>query len=301
MLKAARRPGVMVSVAAILVVVVAGSARADINDPVNCITDPTNPACVIDISRPGGTSGGGAGGSSGCHNGQGQAIPCNIPGKGWYGGDGCWYKRAEGTDLGAAEALGGKVDAPAYWYVGSCGDPITNFWPAGFIRFSVFAANPGIELLAQEAVKHLTLPPPQIRLNPESGVPQVVYVPTWMWVDQGVWAAQSATASLAGLSVTAVGTPTKVTWSTGDGDSQTCGKGTPWRPGTNPASASPDCGHTYAVASRGAGGGKYTVTATITWRITWSGGGSSGTEPDLASTASVAVQVVEASAVNTNS
>ncbi|MEV4706769.1 hypothetical protein [Actinoplanes sp. NPDC049316] len=290
----------------LLALAVAGPARADINDPVNCVTNPTNPACVIDISTPGDSDGGGGKSSSGCRNWEGQAIPCNIPGKGWYGGDGCWYQRAEGTDLGAAEALGGTVPPPYAWYVGACGDPLTNFWPAGYVRYTIFGANPGIELLAQEAVKHLKLPAPKIRLNPASDspaidVPQVVFVPTWMWVDGSVWSPRTATASLAGLSVTAVGTPTKVNWSTGDGGSRQCGKGTAWTAGTDPASASPDCGHTYTSPSRSSPSGKYTVTATITWRITWSGGGATGTEPDLTSTADVPVQVVEASAVNTKS
>lgn len=301
MLPQIRRLLAVGGVAVALVLPDAVAAQAGLGDPVNCIANPTNPACVINISEPGGSEGGGGGGGSGCRDGSSRAVPCNIPGKGWYGGDGCWYKRAEGTELAAAEALGGPVAPPDYWYVGSCGDPITNFWPESFVRFRVFGADPGVELLAREAVKHLRLPAPQIRLSPDSGSRQVVHVPTWMWVDESVWTPRRATASLAGLSVTAVGTPTRVSWSTGDGGSRTCGKGTPWTPGMNPASASPDCGHTYTSPSRSAAGGTYTVTATITWRITWSGGGTSGSEPDLTSTASVPVQVVEASAVNTKS
>jgi hypothetical protein len=272
-------------VAAALLLGGAVAARADFGDPVNCVAEPTNPACVILIGTPGGSGGGSSSGTSGCRNYRGEVIPCNIPGKGWYGGDGCWYKRAEGIDLGAAEALGGKVTPPEYWYVGACGDPITNFWPA-FVRFRVFGADPGVELLAQEAIRHLNLPPPRIRLNPPPPAPQVVFVPTWLWIDSSVWVPRSATASLAGLSVTAVGTPTKVTWSTGDGGTTTtCGKGTAWKAGTDPKAASPDCGHVYSDPSRAASGGKYTVTATITWQVTWSGGGASGTEPALTSTA----------------
>jgi hypothetical protein len=301
MLRASRWLAMVTGTATLLALALAAPALADIIDPVNCITNPSNPACVITIEQPGDSTGGGGGGSPGCRNSYGETIPCTIPGKGWYGGDGCWYQRAEGVDLAAAEALGGPVPPPAAWYVGSCGDPITNFWPANYVRYVVFDADPGVGLLAQEAVRHLQLPAPQIRLNPDSGAPQVVYVPTWMWVDESVWAPHSATASLAGLSVTAVGTPTRVTWSTGDGGSRQCGKGTPWVAGADPASVSPDCGHTYTSPSRGSAGGTYTVTATITWRVTWSGGGTSGTEPDLTSTASVPVQVIEASAVNTNS
>ena len=289
------------SVAVALLLSNAVTARADFGDPVNCTADPTNPACVIQIGTPSGSKGGGGSSSSGCHNSLGEAIPCYIEGKGWLGESYCYWQKATGDDLEAAEAFGGKAQPPGYWYVGSCGDPISNFWPPNLVLYRIYAREPGIELLVQEAIKHLNLLAPRIRLNPAPPAPQVVFVPTWLWIDDAVWASRSATASLAGLSVTAVGTPTTVTWSTGDGGSRTCGKGTPWTPGTNPASASPDCGHTYTSPSRGSAGGTYTVTATITWRITWSGGGTSGSEPDLTSTASVPVQVVEASAVNTKS
>src|SRR5690606_13770044 len=122
---------------------------------------------------------------------------------------------AEGVDLAAAEAVGGRVEPPAYWYVGSCGDPVTGTWPSGLIRYRIFAVDPGIRLLAQEAIKHLRLPAPVIRLNPGPPAPQVVFVPTWLWIDPVVWTARSATASAGGLSVTAVGTPMRVTWTTG--------------------------------------------------------------------------------------
>jgi hypothetical protein len=292
---------------AVAVLMLPVSASADVIDPVNCVTHPTNPACVIQIGDPGGPGGSGSSSRSGCRNQHGVAIPCHIPGKGWYGGDGCWYQRAEGNALAAAEALGGTVIPPRRWYVGSCGDPITNFWPATLVRFRVYGLDPGVELLAQEAIRHLNLPRPAIHLNPDSApkdpsvrpVPQVVFVPTWLWIDPVVWAPRSATASIAGLSVTAVGTPTRVTWATGDGGRTDCGRGTPWQAGTDPRRASPDCGHTYTTASRTAAGGRYTVTATITWQVTWTGGGTSGTEPALTSTASVPVPVIESAAVNT--
>lgn len=286
-------------VAAALLLGNAVAAQADFGDPVNCITNPTNPSCQIHIGTPGESGNGGSGGSAGCRNSFGEAIPCYIEGKGWLGESYCYWQRATGSDLDAAEALGGKVDPPAYWYVGSCGDPITNFWPSNLILYRVYDSNPGLQLLVQEAIRHLNLPAPRIRLNPAPPAPQVVYVPTWFWIDDAVWAPRSATASVAGLSVTAVGTPTQVRWSTGDGATVTCGQGTAWKPGTDPKKASPDCGHTYASPSRAAAGGVYTVTATITWQVTWSGGGTSGTEDPLTSTASEQVRVVEAAAVNT--
>jgi hypothetical protein len=284
-------------VAVALLLGTAAAARASFGDPVNCETDPTNPSCVIIIGSPGGSGGGGGSGTSTCKDSFGHVVPCYVPGVGWWGGDGCWYQKSTGIDLGAAEALGGKVSPPAFWYTGSCGDPARNWYPV--TTFRVYATDPGLLLLAQEAIKYLNLPAPQIHVNPAAAAPQVVYVPTWLWIDPGAFASKSATASVAGLSVTATATPTKVTWSTGDGARVTCGKGTPWVEGTNPLLASPDCGHTYTTASRSSAGGKYPLRATITWQVTWRGGGATGTEPALTSTSSVQVQVVESVAVNT--
>jgi len=93
--------------------------------------------------------------------------------------------------------------------------------------------------------------------------------------------------------------PARSAWSTGDGDTVGCGEGTAWTPGADPEAVSPDCGHVYSVPSLTVSGGRYTVTATITWQVRWSGGGARGTEPALASTAGVQAAVVESAAVNT--
>lgn len=297
MLTALSRFVVVITAAAAVVGWSAVAAHAGLGDPVNCTENPTNPACVIQIGTPGDQGGGGT--ASGCRDWKGRAIPCFIEGKGWLGEGHCYFQRAIGTDLELGELLGGKLDPPAYWYTGTCGDTIANWWPAGLTVLRAYATDPGVTLLAQQAVRHLQLPAPQIRLNPGPPAPQVVYVPTWLWIDSSVWAPRSATASLAGLSVTATGTPTRVTWSTGDGGTKVCGRGTPWRAGTDPTKPSPDCGHTYTTPSREASGGRYTLTATITWQVSWSGGGTSGTEPALTSTASVPVPVIESAAVNT--
>jgi hypothetical protein len=42
------------------------------------------------------------------------------------------------------------------------------------------------------------------------------------------------------------------------------------------------------------------VTVTVTWAVTWTGGGETGTEPDLQATETTAFRVAESQAVNTN-
>ncbi|GIH16095.1 hypothetical protein [Rugosimonospora africana] len=219
-------------------------------------------------------------------------MPCYVPGRGWWGGDGCWYQLATGDDLATAIAVGGTPTPPAQWYVGSCGNPAENYWPITI--FKLFANGPAVELLAHEAVKALRMPSPLIRINPTPPAAQLVRVPTWMWVDSSTWGTRTATASAGGVSVTATARATSVTWVTGDGTTVTCrGPGQAWTPNNDPAKSS-SCSHSYSAA------GSYTLTATVTWEISWAGGGQTGTVPALTTTASIAVPVQEAGALNTN-
>lgn len=273
-----------------------GQAQASFGDPVNCKDDPTNPYCVVIVVSPGGGgSGGGSGGSATCTV-AGKPVPCYDPEWGWLGSDGCRYKPDPDPPDWLTIPEGKSAEGGA-WYIRTCpriGDQDESV-------DSVWLDNrdaPVLGTLITQALSRLRLPPPAIRLNPAPPAPQVVHVPTWLWVDRAMWTPRSATASVPGLSVTAVGTPTQVVWSTGDGGRVACGRGSPWRSGMDPAAASPDCGHIYTSPSRVASAGTYPVTATVTWRVSWSGGGVSGVEPALTSTATVRVRVVDSVALN---
>lgn len=159
-------------------------------------------------------------------------------------------------------------------------------------------ALPSPEQLAQQARSQLRLPAPPIRSNP-AGV-QLVGLPTWLWLDQASWGPRSATASVPGVSVTAVATPTAVSWSMGDGTTLTCiGPGTPFPHGGDPLAASPDCGHIYRQASAAMPDKAFAASATAHWSVTWSGAGTGGTFPDLTTTASTAFPVAEVQALGT--
>jgi len=270
---------------------VAGPAHA--GDPigsVDCVQNPTNPMCSIEVGTPDESGSPGSGGSVPCRNPSGVVVPCHIDGVGWLADDGCYYQPATGVDLAGAEALGGPAPPPSRWYVGQCGYPPV----VGLTRFRLFGSPPGLALLAEQAVKALRPPAPAIRLNPMPPVAQLVRLPSWVWLDPSSWGPRTATASVPGMSVTATATPTKVVFSAGDGTSFTCtGPGTAWRPGMNPAAKSPTCGHIYTRA------GTFTLTATVTWAITWAGGGETGTAPALTTTSSLGVRVTESQALVT--
>lgn len=152
--------------------------------------------------------------------------------------------------------------------------------------------------LARQAYRQLWLGSPRIGVNPAGD--QLVHLPTWLWLEPGSWGEVSATASVPGVSVTAVARPTKVSWSMGDGGSVTCeGPGTRFTTEADPASSSPDCGYTYRVPSVGQPGEVFTVTATVHWTVTWSGAGESGAFPDMTTDAVAWLRVAEAQALNT--
>jgi len=163
-------------------------------------------------------------------------------------------------------------------------------------------APPDPAVLAALARQTLGLPSPVIRSSPAQDALQLVNLPTWLWISPAEWVPESKTATVPGESVTATATPVSVTWHPGDGSTVTCrGAGTPYTSADNPASASPDCGHTYTASSAGQPGGAFRATATITWDVTWRGaGGAGGMLPPLFTTAVAAFRVAESQALDTS-
>jgi hypothetical protein len=273
-------------------------ALAGGTDPVDCSQMPNDPRCTVHVGDPGGPgSGPGQGGGVGSEVCRypltNDVVPCYLPEYGQFANDGCYYKPATGVDLAAAEALGGKPTPPDQWYVGACGYPPV----AGLTKFREFAGGvlPNPADLAADAVKQLHLPLPAVRVNPAPPTAQLVFLPTWMWLDGSSWGSRTATASVPGLSVTATAKPAKLMFSTGDGSSVSCpGPGTAWTTGKDPNAASPDCGHTYSTP------GSFTVTATVTWQVSWAGGGQAGAVPDLTTTSTITLKVTDSQALNTN-
>lgn len=298
MLAAVRRTVTALTVAGVLLVASADPATADLGGRVDCTKTPDDPSCVLVVLDPGhGGQGGSSGGSITCTQG-GQVVPCNDPDFGWLGSDGCRYK-VDSQPPAWVTVPAGADPSQGTFYVRTCpktggrDETIDTVWLP-------FRNAPVLGSLLTQAMSELHLPRPTIRANPDPGVSQVVFVPTWLWVDSAVWHSYSATVTIPGMSLTAVGQPVSVVWQTGDGASVTCGQGTAWVAGTDPSAGSPDCGHTYTSSSTAQPSGGFTLRATITWKVTWSGGGAAGVEPALTSTNSVLVRVVESSVVNTN-
>jgi hypothetical protein len=159
------------------------------------------------------------------------------------------------------------------------------------------------EMLAQRAYRFLPLPAPIIRTNPPPTREQLVNLPTLLWVGQASWGARTATASVPGLAVTVTAVPVTVTWRMGEGGVVVCrGPGTRFDPAADQPAQPGACSYTYRRSSAGAPAGRFTVTATTTWRITWTavGAADAGILPPLSRSSQTALRVAEVQAINTH-
>ena len=158
--------------------------------------------------------------------------------------------------------------------------------------------------LARQALGHTPIGAPGVHLNPPADRDQIVSVTTWLWVDPAAWAPASANASAGGVTVTTTATPAQLVWSMGDGHSVTCaGPGTPYDP-TRP-DVLPSCAYTYLRSSAGQPGGAFTITATESWQVSWTGTGvpagapAGGSLGVVTRTSALAARVAESQAINT--
>ncbi|HET8970858.1 MAG TPA: hypothetical protein VFN19_07355, partial [Candidatus Nanopelagicales bacterium] len=235
-----------------------------------------------DPGNPGGPGGPGDS-SSGCSlAATGVEIPCQRPDYGWWSPQlQCYYRILDPQPSGDDLIGVGEVPDGSTVYEGRCANPGSpHEWD---YVWTVFAdPPPGTPVtpdeLAQRATDSMTLLGADIHTSLGSNGTGLVGVPLWLWTTTGPtrWGPNSATASVPGLSVTATARAVSIVWDLGDGTTLTCRTpGTPYRAGL--ATASPDCGHVYQRSSARLPGNTYPVTATTSWRISWSGGGSSGT------------------------
>ncbi|WP_331752217.1 ATP-binding protein [Streptomyces sp. NBC_00829] len=254
----------------------------------------------------GGGSGGGSGGGGGGGQGDGKCklvddteIDC-LPG--YNPADRCFYELMAPqppSGPGHPDMNGADTSGPGAFYLRDC---IVND-VGGIVWLTQPPATvlPDPEVLARQARDKMTLLGAAIGSAPGPDQPGLVGMPVWLWNHKSdtTWGPNSATAAVPGLSVTATARVTKITYSMGDGGSVTCTTaGTPYKQSYGNKS-SPDCGHRYTKVSAGQPGGKFTITATSSWEVTWqASNGASGTLPDEIRTSTTTARVGELQVVN---
>jgi hypothetical protein len=128
-----------------------------------------------------------------------------------------------------------------------------------------------------------------------------VQTPTFFWVDEspGQWGDVSATASVAGLSLTVTAAPEQLVVTTGDGKTVQCaGAPAPFPDGADPTTFA-GCSHVYRHSSAMAPNGEtYPVTVAIVWHATWDASngqsGDLGTLTTTSATRDLAVAEIQA-------
>ncbi len=290
---------VAVALAAALLGWAAAPAAAD--HEVYC--PPDGGDCIIKAHKTGeGGRGGGGGGGGACFY-NNAPVDCYIEGLGWYNPrDECYYRKLQPQPPAGDPLWEGHDPSEGAVYSLACYPELK---PRGGIVFLTnpppgFGGLPSPAELAAQAINRLPIRGPDIGIAPAPSGSGLVGLPVWMWtaVTPATWGPSSATASVPGLSVTATARAQKIVWNMGDGTptspahTVTCtNPGTPYKPeyGRTP---SPTCGFDtgYARPSNP----RYTVTATTTWHVIWTGGGQSGTlDVTRASTTSIDIDELQ--------
>ncbi|MFT4261939.1 MAG: hypothetical protein QM572_01015 [Nocardioides sp.] len=142
-------------------------------------------------------------------------------------------------------------------------------------------AGPTPRDVAELAIKQMDLRAIDIGITPEPSTNSIglVGMPIWLWdvgPDAHTFGPATASATAGGITITATAKVNKITWDMGDGSTVNCTTaGTPYKASYG-NKKSPDCGYVYMKSSSHEPGGKYTVTATSDWVITWEGAGQNG-------------------------
>ncbi|MFH8368634.1 hypothetical protein [Streptomyces sp. NPDC018031] len=211
-------------------------------------------------------------------------------------------KQGEGMWWGVVE----NPDEPDILKRLSCNDTLPFWVDKGDTPPVENAISP--EILAGLAYQQLQVPDTDITLSPNGQ--QTVNLPTWAWLDSSTFKPVSVTASLdggAGLNMSATTTATPVALklepgtanadlhpSSGECPINEDGSiGTPYVKGSG--DKTPPCGMTYLRATQG--GAPYSMKATITWKVDWTGsGGTGGDLPDgtFGTTQNLVVREVQA-------
>lgn len=207
-------------------------------------------------------------------------MPCHDPSLGWWNdATSCYWSAVDPPPPDGLIWEGHYPSGVVYSVV--CLPLYPNSSNAGWVwraspppGFGGTSATPA--QLALQAVDQMRLSGPVIHTPIPADKFATVGVPVWLWTDVTpvTWGPNSATASVPGLSVTATAKARQIVWDMGDGHTETCrNPGTAYYMG---GVVSPTCQHVYVRSSADQPDLAYTITATTTWDVTWTGGGTSG-------------------------
>jgi hypothetical protein len=256
--------------------------------------------------KSGGADGpdGGSHGSGGGHNQtctllDGTVTQCTPQ---YNAADHCFYELMDPQPPhgpGYTDMNGADTSGPGAFYQKDC--VVNDVGGTVWLKAPPPTVVPDPVVLARQALSKMKLLGAAISSAPGAGKPGLVGMPVWLWNTRSAntWGPISATAAVPGLSVTATARVTKITYAMGDGGSAVCTTpGTPYQKSYADRS-SPDCGYRYSKVSTGKPGGRFTVTATSSWEVTWHAStGQNGALPVETRTSVTTARVGELQVVN---
>lgn len=208
----------------------------------------------------------------------GPIITADLPEADRTGERGSWYARYCGDSTAPPEC------DPASTPSGCLGIPSERWGFSGVSWWSfadAFGLGAPVEPaeVAADAYRFLPIPKAAIGFNPPgtAGVPALVNLETWLWVEPAAWAPQISEIEVCcpGVLVRVEAVPQQVIFDMGDGSSVTCpGPGTPYDPTRRGADQRTACAHTYRRSSAAEASQHYMVAAAVEWRASWSVSGA---------------------------
>lgn len=289
----------IVSMLLLVVVLVLGSFHSAAADPA-CVSLSSRGFCLISVKteskrpvvRSLDSSSGGIAETRECRSGP-EIVPCSSASGSWDGGKSCYVRVASPQPEDFLPLSNGREGGVVMecTYLGS-GTPAFEFW----VATAEAAAAPDPRVLAQTAIERMELQAIRIGSFPHTVEKSpmslgVVGWNVWMWVDaatSSTYGPVTKSASTGGYTVTATAQVAEVVWDMGNGDTITCGRGTPYPATVDNDPQSPDCGYRYSHD------GRYTITATTHWNITWAGIGQSGVIPmELSATGQLEIAEIQ--------
>jgi len=208
-----------------------------------------------------------------------EPIACDSPDGYWSNAYGCYIQLMDPQPPPRPERTG-KEGAVYTCTIPPPHGGMTAFWLEN--PPDAAAAGPSPREIAQRAVDSMDLHAIDIGMvpAPTPGKVGIVGLPVWMWAANpgpSSTGPTTASASAGGITITATARIERITWDMGDGTTVLCdGPSTPYQDKFGKDS-SPDCGHTYTTSSADQPDGRFTVSATSDWVISWEGAGQTGT------------------------
>ena len=274
-----RALGTLVVALALPLVVVAPRAGAD-GDPecppgTNPVSVGSGVICVVvtdpgDPGNPGDPGDPGDGGQApvGCYKSDGTEVPCQTDDGYWWPAHQCYAAPYDAPP--GSPAWQGHTDG-SLWQCTICQTAGTSTTCNVQIIWTAPGQEPGPptpEQLAAVALGMLPLAKANVRTAPEAPDATYIGVENWLWIPDSQWATLRKSVTAGATTVTVSAAPAHVAWNLGPKTVTCYGPGQVWVEGMTDA-ASTNCGFTYKESSDHEPDGRFPITATIRYRVTW--------------------------------